>query len=317
MLVALVFILLGGTLLYFGAEWLIKGGAGFGLLLGLSPLMVGLTIVAFGTSAPELVVSISSALRGQGDIAAGNVVGSNICNVGLILGLAALISPVHVQKQLIRRDIPLMVGVCILLVIVLWGGTVPRWQGVSLVLMLVAYVTWSVISARQDPDKAPPSEEVGSTPKSVGLCLLLVVVGLVALVGGSQLFVEGAVRVARLLGMSEAVIGLTIVAIGTSLPELAATVVAALKGESGIALGNVVGSNIFNVLSIIGITSVITPLQAAGITPVDLIVMVGFAIAVWPLATTGNKFNRVEGLGLVLAYAGYLTWLVISNMPTA
>jgi len=316
MLTAIVLIIIGGLLLYFGAEWLIAGGAGLGLLLGLSPLVVGLTIVAFGTSAPELVVSVSSALRGQGDIAAGNVVGSNICNIGLILGLAAWISPVRVQPQLLRRDLPLMMGACVLLAIFLWGGYVARWQGALLFLALIVYVSWSVIAARRDPSVAleDPDEALEKAPKSMAKCIGLALLGLIVLVGGSQLFVEGAVRLARLFGMSEAVIGLTIVAIGTSLPELAATVVAATKGQSGIALGNVVGSNLFNVLSIIGITSLITPLEAKGITHFDLIIMMIFALALWPLAWTGARFNRQEGFALTTGYVAYIAWLVVSTV---
>ncbi len=315
MLIALLFIALGIAMLYFGAEWLVRGGAGLGLLLGLSPLVIGLTIVAFGTSAPELGVSLSSALRGQGDIAAGNVVGSNICNIGLILGLAALISPVHVQPQLLRRDVPLMVAASGVLVWLLWSGTVTRWQGGLLVAALVAYLTYSVMEARRHPAPLPEEAEeaVSHAPQSVWRSIGLVVLGLVVLVFGSQLFVDGAVRIARLLGMSEAMIGLTIVSIGTSLPELASTVVAAVRGHSGIAVGNVVGSNLFNILSIIGLTSVVTPLHATGITPVDLLVMLSFAIAVWPLAWTGARFNRLEGTGLILAYAFYLGWLVMNQ----
>lgn len=306
-------LLLGLVLLYYGAEWMVRGSSSLALRLGLSPLVIGLTVVAFGTSSPELFVSLKAALLGQGEISVGNVVGSNICNVGLILGLCALIAPVNVSSQIIRIDTPIMIAVTALAVALLFDGGVSRVEGASMFCLLLAYVVFSIVQARRRPADALGAEFAGEmrvSKKGLAADLLLVAAGLVLLVLGARFLVDAAVTIARALGWSEAVIGLTVVAVGTSLPELAATVVAASKGEPDIAVGNIVGSNIFNLLGIMGLTAAVVPLEAADIGRIDLAVMAGFALALWPMSRSGDRISRPEGALLIAAYAAYLAWLV-------
>jgi len=314
---SIVWLLVGGVLLYFGAEALIRGSVALAFRAGMTPLVVGLTVVAAGTSTPEMVVSVLSATRGQGAIAIGNVVGSNICNILLIAGVAALIRPIVVQHTIVRREIPVMIGASVLAAGLLWWGrSLGRPEAAVLVLLLVATTSWSIWAARREgletvvvpgvPD-APPAAGTSSVAVSAGL----VVLGLVLLVAGADRFVLGAVDLARVFGLSEAVIGLTVVAIGTSLPELATSVVAALKGEGDIALGNVVGSNIFNVLGILGITGLVHPIPLPPGSGRDLLVMLGVAVLVLPLARSGLRLQRWEGAVLVSLYAGYIGWLMV------
>ena len=313
MTTTLLILLVGLVLLYFGAEGLIRGSSSLALRLGLSPLVVGLTVVAFGTSTPELVVSLKAAYLGQGDISVGNVVGSNICNIGLILGLSALIIPIKVASQIVRIDTPIMIGVTGLALLLLGNGSVSRVEGIALFVLLVAYLVFSVILAKKDaadPLAAEFGEEIKISKRGVAVDLFMVVGGLVLLVLGARFLVDAAIDIAKAAGLSEAVIGLTIVAIGTSLPELATSLVAALKKEADIAVGNVVGSNIFNILGILGISAGVTPLTSAGITPIDLWVMAAFAIALWIFSRTGFRVARTEGFVLLAAYVGYLAWLV-------
>jgi len=310
---AFLYLLVGVALLYGGAEGLVRGSASLALRLGLSPLVVGLTVVAFGTSAPELVVSLRAALGGQSAISVGNVVGSNICNVGLILGLSALIIPVATSSRVVRIDIPVMLGLTGLTIFVLASGTIGRLEGGLLTALLVGYIIFTIRLAHRAPDD-PLAGEFGEivrlSKRGLALDIFLVVAGGVLLVLGVRFFVDGAVTVARAFGWSEAVIGLTIVAIGTSLPELATSVVAALKKESDIAVGNIVGSNVFNLLGILGLTALVTPLSAAGLSAMDLAVMAAFSVALWVFAFFGRRISRLQGAFLLGGYVAYLSWLV-------
>lgn len=309
-----VLLVLGGViLLYGGAEGLVRGSSSLALRLGLSPLVVGLTVVAFGTSMPELVVSVEAALAGQGSIAVGNVVGSNVGNIGLILALSALIAPIAVQARIIRLDLPLLVGVSALLAALLLDGRLSRGEGALLAAGLLAYTGFTLRAARREGAAVQGefAEGVGGAPsRSAGVDAALVLGGLGLLVLGARLLVRGAVTIAEGAGMSEAAIGLTIVAIGTSLPELATSVVAALRGEGDIAVGNVVGSNLFNVLGILGVASLVRPLSASGIGAVDLAVMLGYAVVLAPMMWTGRRVSRGEGALLLAGYAAYLVHLL-------
>ncbi len=308
-----VYVLAGLALLYFGAEWLVRGSASLALRLGMSPLVVGLTVVAFGTSAPELLVSVKAALDGQTGMAVGNVVGSNIFNIAVVLGIAAMIRPLKIQFQLIRFDVPIMLGVCVLAGVLLIDGGISRLDGAIFVILLVAYAAASLIVAKRTGNPAVEAEfeeAVGTKGKSVTMDVVALVGGLVVLVIGARLLVDGAAELARGWGVSEAVIGLTIVAAGTSTPELAATIVASLRGEADIAVGNVVGSTIYNILCILGIASIIHPLDAQGVTAVDVGVMIGVCALVIPFMRTGFTLRRWEGGVFIAIYAGYLSWLI-------
>lgn len=306
-------LLIAGTfLLYFGAEGLVRGSSSLALRLKLTPLVIGLTVVAFGTSMPEMVVSVGAALSGSGAIAAGNVIGSNIANVALILGISALIFPLAVNLRVIRVDLPITVLASLVLILLLLDQSVGRLEGLFLLAGLLAYTLFSLRTARRETavtegafDDAIPQET-----QSVLLSLLFVLGGLVPLVVGARLLVTGAVAIATAAGMSEAVIGLTIVAVGTSLPELATSVLAAFRKEGDIAIGNVVGSNIFNILGILGIASLARPLEGTGMSPVDLGLMLLLAILLLPLARSGWRLNRWEGASLLLVYIAYVVYLL-------
>lgn len=311
MSLTVIYLILGLSLLTAGAEVLVRGGSSLARRLGLTPLVIGLTVVAFGTSAPELVVSVGGALRGHEDIALGNVVGSNIFNVGVILGLAALIAPIEVKLGLLRLHAPLMVGVSVLGAVVAGLEVMPRWAGVILVMLLVVYTVLGIRAAKTQTAVEIIKEYdtgISSKVRSVSVELFLILVGLAFLVLGSNLLVNSTTTIARSLGLSEAAIGLTIVAAGTSMPELATSLVAAIRGQSDIALGNIIGSNIFNILGTLGVASTLRPLSAPGISNTDLWVMVGFSIAVLPLLWTGRRLQRWEGMMLLAGYAAYL-WL--------
>lgn len=313
MTVALLLCAAGLGLLYFGAETLVRGAATLGLRFGLSPLMVGLTIVAFGTSAPELAVSISAAMLGKTDMAIGNIVGSNIVNIGLILGLSVLIRPMPVDIKLIRMDVPIMIGVAFILGALLLDGVLSRLDGVMLIIGIIAFIGFNMMMARGARQQAQAGFEAGLPhgPKQLWRDLALVVIGLVVLSAGGQVMVTGAIDIARFAGLSEAVIGLTIVAAGTSLPELATSMLAAAKRMGDISMGNIIGSNIFNILAILGTSSLLIPLPQGGVSRTDLLVMLLFSLSVLPLARSGFVLSRREGALLLLGYGGYITWLMV------
>jgi cation:H+ antiporter len=306
--------LLGGMAgLFIGAEGLIRGSSLLALRMGISPLVVGLTVVSFGTSSPELVISIEAGLKGSGGIAVGNVIGSNIANIALILGASALITPIFIQGQVIKKDLPIMVGITVLFILFLYDERLGIYERILFVSGLVVYLVLSIYSSRKENNKRVLEEIEESLPKdksNVWLMILFIVAGLGLLILGAHLFLDGAVELARSLGVSDVIIGLTVVAIGTSLPELITSVVAAFKNESDIAVGNIVGSNIFNILAILGIASIISPLDASGINTVDILILFLSAIILWPLSKTGSKLNRIEGAGLLLAYFGYIYYLL-------
>lgn len=305
----LVYFVGGLVILVLGAEGLVRGSSALALRLGISPLVIGLTVVAFGTSSPELAVSIESALSGSSSIALGNVIGSNIANIGLILGITAMICPMMVQPSLIREQIPLMIGITILVWVLALDQELGLLNGLVLASGLVAYVYFSYRSSKGDAS----AESVEILPGDVAtlkdktwFCIVLIVIGFAGLVGGGMLFVNSAVELARIFEVDEAIIGLTIVAIGTSMPELATSVVAAIRKESDIAIGNIVGSNIFNLLGILGIASIIKPLSGVGFSQVDYGVMIAFAIILLPMAITRKRLSRAEGSVLLAGYAGYM-----------
>ena len=302
----------GLVLLYYGAEFLVKGGVRIAARLKISPLVVGLTLVAFATSAPELVVSVDSALKGFGNISIGNVVGSNICNIAMILGVCAMITPLNVNKQLFRIDVPLMIlSAVVLAVFCVFTGGLNRWQGILFFAGIIFYTWFSIYCARKSEKQNPEYEKTADNSGNLLVAVLLVAVGLGALVGGAKLFVNSAVYLAKLCRISDAVIGLTVVAVGTSLPELATSVVAAIKGEKDIAIGNVVGSNIFNILAICGITPLIVPVHAPGISKVDLAVMIFVSVLLYPMMKSQMSISRKEGVCLFLIYVGYTVYLLI------
>jgi cation:H+ antiporter len=289
------------------AEALVYGAASLARRMGLSPLVIGLTVVSIGTSLPELVVGIDAALTGTGDLALGNVVGSNIGNLALILGLAAVVRPIAVQTQVVRVDGPILVVVSILFVGLSLDGGLDRIDGGILLLGIVGYVLYSLKLARET---ATPSEEAVGDVTPAGhaawIDAALLVLGLLGLGAGAHLLVEGAVFIAEGLGVGPIVIGLTVVAVGTSLPELATSVVAARRGKGDLAVGNAVGSSIFNLLGILGATVLVQPLSARSLRWLDLGVMVGTALLILPVLRSGWTLSRTEGAGLLLIYVAYL-----------
>ncbi len=315
MLPSILLLLLGLAILTAGAEALVRGASGIALKAGLSPLVVGLTVVAFGTSAPELAVSVKSALSGSGDIAAGNIIGSNIFNIAVILGISALVCPLVVHLQILRWDMPIMLGVSVLGVVFFkTGGVLERWEAALLFTGIVTYTTLAIRMARKET-KAAQAAAVGdddslpATPGNLPLAILLVLAGLAMLVGGAQLLVDNAITIAHTLKISDAIIGLTIVAAGTSLPELATSLVAALRKHTDIAIGNIVGSNLFNLLSIGGLAGLIHPIHAGGVTNLDYGFMIGTAVLLLPLMRSGFVIKRWEGGLLLASYVAYMVCL--------
>lgn len=307
MVISIFLLLLSLGALYIGAEWLVRGSSALAARAHITPLVIGLTVVAFGTSAPELVVSLSAAFHGQGDIAIGNVVGSNILNICLILGVAAIIYPMQIKTRTVKKDIPVMLIATILFTVLFWNGKIGRWEGLLFFAGIVAYTFYNLYFARKQ-------KEVAEAPVAVSrhwvIDLLFLLAGLGILIFASQLLVKNAVFLAKSFGISEAVIGLTIVAFGTSMPELATSIVAACRKNPEIAVGNVIGSNIFNLLAIIGTTALVHPISAPQVNYVDLLVMLGTSLLLLPLARTGYKISRVEGVGLVLVYIAYTLYLL-------
>ena len=301
--------LIGLALLYYGAEYLVRGGSAIASRSCVSPLVIGLTLVAFGTSAPELFVSTGAALHGLGDICIGNVVGSNICNIVLILGLSSLISPLTVNAELFKRDLPIMILASVVLTVVcLFCGGIGRIVGLLFTIGIVAY---TIIGVRSSAEKCggetPPPREDGF---SRGGAIVAVIGGLLALVGGAKLILLGAVAIEKHFGVADEFVALTVVAVGTSLPELATSVVAAKKGEADIAIGNVVGSNIFNILGILGVSALLRPVAIEGMDWVDFGMMLVTAIGLWPLMGARGCLGRFEGVLLLTVYGIYLWWLV-------
>lgn len=289
-----------------GADWLTSGAVGMAERIGVPQIIIGLTIVAMGTSMPEFFVSLLSAINGTPDLAVGNIVGSNIFNALLIVGCAAIVAPIAIQRTTVKKDIPVAVFASLLLMGMTLDGHISRIDAAILFGVFIAYIGITLRGAKTEDDTADEEKK----PMPVLKAVMLVVVGLAGLVIGSDVFVDNATSIAHTMGISDAVIGLTIVAGGTSLPELATSVVAAKKGNSGIAIGNVLGSNVFNILMILGITGLITPMTISGITVIDLAMMVISMILLWLFSFTKYRIERWEGVVLTAIFIGYITWLV-------
>ncbi len=314
MLIDILFFTAGMAMLYFGADWLVKGSSAIALRTGISPLIIGLTLVALATSAPELVVSLQAAFMGNPSVAVGNVAGSNIANISLVLGATALIWPVVADSRTLKFEMPIMVAVCVIFFLMMLNGFVSRPEGIVLVVLLSGLTIYQIRLIRKGynigdiPDEL---EEVISEDQINTLASIIkIVAGGAFLILGSDLFVKGAVSIGTKAGISDAVIGLTIVSLGTSLPELATCVVAAFRKKSDIALGNVIGSNIFNVLAILGITATAHPLTAEGVTNTDMILMLFLAVIIWPMMRTKMKISRIEGGFLLTIYISYIIYLL-------
>jgi len=303
---------LGGLIV--GAEFLVRGASRLALTWGISPLVIGLTVVAFGTSAPELAVSVKAGLEGQPGLAIGNVVGSNIFNVLLILGISAVITPLVVDQKVVRAEVPLMIGISIVLLAFSWDGIVSRGEGLVFVSTLVGYTVLIIRKSRAESKhvEAEYIEAFQRPASSTWLQAGWVVLGLVLLIKGSGLLVHNSIVIARSLGISELVIGLTLISGGTSLPEVATSIIAAARGERDIAVGNVVGSNLFNILAVLGITAIVAPAGIA-VAPValhfDLPVMLAVSVACIPVFLSGARISRGEGACFLISYLLYLAFL--------
>lgn len=308
----------GGLLLYFGAEWLVAGAAGLARSLGVSTLLIGLTVVAYGTSMPEVLVGVQAAIEGHRDIALGNVLGSNVANLGLILGVTALMRPTPVDRLLPRREVPVLVLSALAVPLVLLDGIVQWYEGAALVITAIAYTTWmvrtsqrSVAQAAGAAKAAAEAADLAGAPRVQGRAKLagLALIGLLVLLVGGRLLIEGATGVARALGISERLVGLTIVAVGTSLPELATSLIAAFRGHPEIAVGNAVGSNIFNVLLCLGAASIAGQVGAPlGVVALDVAAMVALTLVSALMMRAERTITRIEG-GTLLA--GYLAFLIL------
>jgi len=300
--------MLGLVMLYYGGVFLVRGSSGLALRFGLSPLAVGLTVVAFGTSVPELLVSLDAAISGADGISVGNVIGSNIANIALILGVAALISPMVVQSKVIAVDVPIMIFASVLLIVVLMGGYVSRAEGAILALALVVYVWMTLRMAKASEGEAMMQNNKNSELPGARKMAVRIIIGLAVLFVGAHVLVISAVKLATMLHVSQAAIGLTVVAVGTSLPELATTIVASLKRHGDLALGNVLGSNCFNIFGVLGLTATIHPLQSGAISWVDLGLMAGLAVFLGAILFRRRLLNRAQGVFLVSVFVAYTIW---------
>jgi len=299
----------GLVLLFFGADWLVQGAVTLALHLGLSPLIVGLTVVALGTSVPEALVSVQAAIGHQGGIALGNVIGSNILNIALILGLSSLILPLKVDSHIVKADVPLLTGATFMLVVLLEDFHISRMEGAFLLLCIVFYVTGNIMTVKRtspEEDKIEGMEVPENPGKTLWRDVGFLVLGIITLGFGANFLVSGAVDLARIFGLSEALIGLTIVSIGTGTPELATALMATFRKTPDLAIGNAVGSNIFNIMFVLGIAGLVAPLDGNGISSVDLYVMLGVTILLLPTVWTGRILDRKEGFLFLAIYVGYL-----------
>lgn len=311
MLINALGLIAGLIALFLGGEWLVKGAARLARSLGVSPTIIGLTIVAIGTSMPELLVSVGAAISGSSDLSIGNIVGSNIANIGLILGLAALIYPISVHITLVRREIPIMILIALLAYFLFHDGVISARNGIVLLIGLVAFISFMVYSAQRERNNNQLSleDEIDIQAVKRSREIIRVIAGIVVLMIGAQLTVDNAVGLARALGISELVIGITLIAFGTSLPELVTTLIGALRKQSDLAIGNVVGSNIVNILAVLGMTAVVRPIQVSEqIVYFDGLVMLGFSVLLLPFVAN-RRLGRLEAAFFVIAYAIYVTIL--------
>lgn len=312
--------ILGLITLIVGAELLVRGASRLAAAFGVSPLVIGLTIVAMGTASPEIAVSLNAAAAGQGDLTLGNVLGSNIFNILFILGVSSIVAPIMIAEQLIRKDAPIMVGVSLLTLALALDGKLGWLDGALLLICLIVYVVFALRQSRVESREVKKEYErefakkEPHTAKNTSLNIVFILIGLGLLVLGSNWLVDSSVQIAQALGVSELVIGLTIVAVGTSLPEIATSVIAALKGESDIAVGNAVGSNIFNLLGVLGISALIAPggvTVAARVLQFDLLVMVFVALVTLPIFYIDNRISRIEGGVLLSYYIAYVVFVIL------
>jgi cation:H+ antiporter len=326
MLLNLVYFVMGLLMLYYGANWLVKGSSSLARNLGLTPLVIGLTVVAFGTSAPELFISVVSSIKDKSMIAIGNVVGSNICNIGLVLGLAAVIHPTTSNRSVYRRDIPIMLGVSIYLLLISFDSKIGRIEGASLFGGIILYTYFNYYIAVKESQRNLKSDSVALVHAveeieyvtSRSRQVLLIAVGITGVVAGAEVLIDSAVAIMKIFNVSEKFIGLTVVALGTSLPELATSVVAALKKEMDISIGNLVGSNVFNILSVLGAASLIKPIPIPGgfINSgllVDYLVMIFVGFLPWMMMRKDYIITRRDGFILLACYTGYLAYLIVKS----
>lgn len=312
MLIPVSFIILSLVALYFAANWLVLGGSSLAKRLGVSPFIIGLTVVSFGTSAPELVVSVQASLAGQGALSVGNVLGSNLFNIGVILGISAMIYPLLVKRQLFKLDVPVMIGATLLFLVTFYDGKLSFWEAIIYLLLFAGYMVFLIIESlkKQSPGKADDADTFKLT-KHWAIDIGLIVLGLGGLIFGSDLLVNNATFIATQLGMSEALVGLTIVAAGTSMPELATSIVAAMKKNSDIAIGNVVGSSIFNILLIMGVAGAINPIETKDINIVDGLYLLGFTLILFFFMKARRNVNRIEGALLFVIYLIYFFYKLL------
>lgn len=303
----ILLIIIGAVLVLWGADRLTEGASALARRMNIPQIVIGLTVVAMGTSMPEFFVSLMSALKGTSDLAVGNIVGSNTFNSLMIVGMSAAIAPMVISKSTVKKDIPFAVAASLTLTLMCLDGGISRADSIVLIVFFIVFMAYTLRLARHGKADVEPAR-----PKQVSpwLAAFYVFLGLTCLVYGSNLFVSSATAIARALNVSDAVIGLTIVAGGTSLPELATSMVAALKGRNAIAIGNVIGSNVFNILMILGITGLITPMQIQGIQLLDLLVMIFSMVLVWLFSFTRYTIARWEGILAVILFVGYIAWLV-------
>ena len=319
-LIDLLWLIAGLTALYFGADWLVGGASKLAVKFGISPLVVGLTVVAFGTSAPELFVSIGFNQGGYPDMALGNVIGSNICNIGLVLGVSAFICVLTIKNQLLLRDLPILVIASLVFCWMLMNGVIGRFEGCLLFVAIIGYTIFQLILAKKvkDPEVLEEYETEfdpsAAAKEPVWKLIVLILVGLAGLYFGAEWLERGGVSIAKRMGVPEAVISLTLVAFSTSVPELATSIIASLKREGDIIVGNVIGSCIFNLLSVIGITAMITPIVTTQIEMADLIVMGGFTALLIPIMGSRKRISRWEGGLLLAGYAGYCAFLWVDRV---
>jgi len=316
----------GFLLLYYGAHWLVKGSSSLARNLGLKPLVIGLTVVAFGTSAPEMVVSVVSSMKDKSMIAVGNVVGSNICNIALVLGLAALIYPIKSHRSVFHRDIPIMLGVSLYLLLISFNSEISRLEGASLFAGIVLYTCFNyfiaVKESRQTLNQesvafAHAVDEIEYVPSKTRQ-MVWISAGIVGVVVGAEIFIDAAVAIMKIFGVSEKFIGLTIVALGTSLPELATSIVAAFRKEMDISIGNLVGSNVFNILSVLGAAALVRPIPIPGGFVesglfFDYIAMIFVSILPWLMMRKTSVVNRKNGVVLLACYVGYVAYLILKS----
>lgn len=306
--VQLLLLALGFFLLVKGADWFVEGASGIADKFGIPQLVIGLTIVAMGTSAPETAVSITAALKGNADIAVGNVVGSNILNILIILGISSVITSIAVARTTVRYEIPIMLGITLLLLVFgVNGGTICLWEGIILLLCFAGYLLYMFVMMKKGEMQ---SEELENTDKPLWKMLLAAVIGLGLIILGSDVTVDAATTLAKIFGMSEKFIGLTVVALGTSLPELFTSVIAAKKGKADIAIGNIVGSNIFNILFVIGTSSLIIPVVFEMSFVVDCLVAVAAGVILWLCVCRKKKLTRLDGVIMLVCYAAYFVYLL-------